>query len=381
MGPWVPGRFMGEADRSARLMACTSMLTVRTYWVSPTGTSGAPSLGYGPQNDGTPITAKTCGGGPSRQSHRHAWLFGECFEVAGGPKLATPHLQVGGDFGPILMARLSQCRVYAERASRCPGTWRRQRAGHLRGSGRTTGNGRPSERSVPWSATYAPPSRDQRRSPSSRPDDPFEYLLKRNHGLASCFCGRPGDWQRTIRPHRDGHTPFGVAFAVSPRRAPERRVGGAPRHSVRSPLVTFRSMPRHCCTVVVMSLLALLAGCGTAQSSPPINEAQTSTPLGAVNAWFHAINSGDEQGAKQLFADDPSQTGWVSDAPRNAFTNVDCHEVVPPAGANVDPRGASVRCTFKEAPGNWMGNPDSYWTVGLVKRPDNRWLITTYGQP
>ena len=61
--------------------------------------------------------------------------------------------------------------------------------------------------------------------------------------------------------------------------------------------------------------------------------------------------------------------------------NVDCHEVVPPAAAQVNPRGASVRCTFKEAPGNWMGNPDSYWTIGLVKGADNRWLITTYGQP
>ena len=131
----------------------------------------------------------------------------------------------------------------------------------------------------------------------------------------------------------------------------------------------------------MLAVLTLLAGCGTAQSSLPTNAAQTSTPLRTVNAWFRAINTGDEQGAKNLFADDPVQTSWVSDAPHNAFTNVDCHEVTPPAGAEVDPRGASVHCTFNEAPGNWMGNPDSYWTVGLVKGPGNRWLITTYGQP
>jgi hypothetical protein len=134
-------------------------------------------------------------------------------------------------------------------------------------------------------------------------------------------------------------------------------------------------------TLAMLALLTLLAACGTTQSSAPINAAQTSTPLGTVNAWFRAINSNDEQGAMKLFADDPAQTGWVSDAPHNAFTNVDCHEVAPPTGAPVDPQGASVHCTFTEAPGNWMGNPDSYWTVGLVKAPGKRWLITTYGQP
>ena len=140
-------------------------------------------------------------------------------------------------------------------------------------------------------------------------------------------------------------------------------------------------MRRRYRTLAVPALLTLLVACGTTQSSVPIDAAQTSTPLGTVNAWFRAINSQDETGAMKLFADDPAQTGWVSDAPHNAFTNVDCHEVTPPPGARAGPGGASVHCTFKEAPGNWMGNPDSYWTVGLVKAPGNRWLITSYGQP
>jgi len=134
-------------------------------------------------------------------------------------------------------------------------------------------------------------------------------------------------------------------------------------------------------TLAVLAILAVMAGCGTTQSSLPTNAAQTSTPLGTVNAWFRAINSGDARGAKALFADDPAQTSWVSQAPHNAFTNVDCREVTPRAGAQAERRGASVHCTFTEAPGNWMGNPDSYWTVGLVRGPGNRWLITSYGQP
>ena len=133
--------------------------------------------------------------------------------------------------------------------------------------------------------------------------------------------------------------------------------------------------------MAVLALLTLLSACATTQSSAPIDAAQTSTPLETVNAWFRAINSNDEQGAMKLFAEDAAQTSWVSNAPHNAFTNVDCHEVMPPAGARVDHQGASVHCTFTEAPGDWMGNPDSYWTVGLVRTPGNHWLITTYGQP
>ena len=145
--------------------------------------------------------------------------------------------------------------------------------------------------------------------------------------------------------------------------------------------VAYPSMHRWIRALVVLAIPTLLAGCATARSSPQTDAAQTSTPLGTVNVWFRAINSGDEPGAKKLFADDPAQTGWVSEAPHNAFRNVDCHEVTPPAGAQVNRRAASVHCTFVEAPGNWMGNPDSFWTVGLVKSPGNRWLISTYGQP
>jgi hypothetical protein len=131
----------------------------------------------------------------------------------------------------------------------------------------------------------------------------------------------------------------------------------------------------------MLAVLALSTACGSATASSTTNSAQTRTPIATVDSWFRAINSGDAQGAAKLFADDPAQTSWIPDAPHNAFTNVDCHDVVPPGGAQASPRGAAVRCTFTEAPGNWMGNPDSYWTISLTKSSDDRWLITTYGQP
>ena len=123
-----------------------------------------------------------------------------------------------------------------------------------------------------------------------------------------------------------------------------------------------------------------MSDCGTAQSSIPANKGQTGTPLETVNSWFRSINSGDEQGARQLFANNPDQTGWISDAPRPAFTDIHCRDVKPPAGRQVAPRSAVVYCTFKEAPGNWMGNPDTWYTVSLAKGTDSRWLITNYGQ-
>jgi hypothetical protein len=192
--------------------------------VSLSVTSGARPLGYGPHNDDAPITVQPCGGRPSRQFHRHARLFGDCLEVSGGPNLAISRLPGGAVFGPIFMARLSQCGVHPERASRCAGTWRRQWTRHLRRSGRTTGNGRQGERSVPWDATHASPSRNQRDSSSSRSDDPFEYLLNWNHHLAGCFCRRRGNRPRSIRPHRDGHAPSGVALTISARPVPEHRL-------------------------------------------------------------------------------------------------------------------------------------------------------------
>ena len=41
---------------------------------------------------------------------------------------------------------------------------------------------------------------------------------------------------------------------------------------------------------------------------------------------------------------------------------------------------ALVLCTFSESQAPSVGNPDSFWTVDLKRQPDERWLITNYGQ-
>jgi hypothetical protein len=35
---------------------------------------------------------------------------------------------------------------------------------------------------------------------------------------------------------------------------------------------------------------------------------------------------------------------------------------------------------FSESQAPSAGNPDSFWTVDLKRQPDERWLITDYGQ-
>jgi hypothetical protein len=132
--------------------------------------------------------------------------------------------------------------------------------------------------------------------------------------------------------------------------------------------------------LATLAVATLLSGCGTAQSSVPGKEGTSDTPVETVNTWFRAINSGDEQGARQLFANNPDQLAWISDAPRPAFTDIHCRDVEHPAGSQADSRSAGVYCTFKEAPGDWMGNPDSWYTVSLAKGTDGRWRITNYGQ-
>ena len=43
---------------------------------------------------------------------------------------------------------------------------------------------------------------------------------------------------------------------------------------------------------------------------------------------------------------------------------------------------AVVLCTFKESqdPAFYV-QPDNFYTVGLQRQPDGRWLITNYGTP
>jgi len=98
------------------------------------------------------------------------------------------------------------------------------------------------------------------------------------------------------------------------------------------PVVASRPMSGPRSILAPLAIVILMSDCGTAQSSIPANKGQTGTPLETVNSWFRSINSGDEQGARQLFANNPDQTGWISDAPRPAFTDIHCRDVKPPAG-------------------------------------------------
>lgn len=68
-------------------------------------------------------------------------------------------------------------------------------------------------------------------------------------------------------------------------------------------------------------LLTQLTGCGAVQSTAAIDAAQTSTRVETTEMWLCAINSGDGQQAKQLFADDPGQTGSTWPGPRDALTH------------------------------------------------------------
>ena len=71
-------------------------------------------LDYGPGNDDMPITAQACSSEPAHKSHRHAWMFCGRFEDPSNSKMAISHLPDGADFGPIFMARLSQCAMHRE---------------------------------------------------------------------------------------------------------------------------------------------------------------------------------------------------------------------------------------------------------------------------
>jgi hypothetical protein len=64
----------------------------------------------------------------------------------------------------------------------------------------------------------------------------------------------------------------------------------------------------------------------------------------------------------------------ATEPPKSAFRNIRCK----PQGQNTSNR-ATIYCSFTEAPGQWMGNPDTWWTVSLTKT-GGRWFITDHGQ-
>jgi hypothetical protein len=148
-------------------------------------------------------------------------------------------------------------------------------------------------------------------------------------------------------------------------------------------------------TGAILFCCALAAGCGSAPhpaiSSPasaktisaeparvdaqPVAEYQS--PVQATLSWFAAINQKDKAAAIAHFA--PAAVfmmnwggGDITTWP--TFSALHCTQV------NRSGVTATVLCTFSESQAPSVGNPDSFWTVELKRQPDERWLITNYGQ-
>jgi len=148
-------------------------------------------------------------------------------------------------------------------------------------------------------------------------------------------------------------------------------------------------------TGAIVFCCALAAGCGSAphpaisspasartiSAEPPRVDAQPvaeyQSPVQAALSWFAAINQKDKAAAIAHF--EPAAAfmmnwggGDVTTWP--AFSALRCAQV---QGSSVT---ALVYCTFSESQASSVGNPESFWTVDLKRQPDERWLITNYGQ-
>jgi hypothetical protein len=140
----------------------------------------------------------------------------------------------------------------------------------------------------------------------------------------------------------------------------------------------------------LLAVIVAVAGCGTATTrsatvpspttlrpKPADGPAVNQTPEQATTSWFAAINAKNKAEAVADF--EPSsanQMNWgygdVSTWP--TFSGISCKPV------SHDATSASVYCTFSESEAPAVGNPDTFWTVHLQRRPGSRWLISNYGQ-
>ncbi len=118
----------------------------------------------------------------------------------------------------------------------------------------------------------------------------------------------------------------------------------------------------------------LLGACSSSgrEAMPKISD--PTTPTETALAWFAAIDAQDQKATDALMTSS-SDWDWTNPAPKNAFTNVRCHPEGQSTGA-----GASVHCTFTEAPGDWSGNPDTWWTI-YMQKSGGKWLVYDHGQP
>jgi hypothetical protein len=146
-------------------------------------------------------------------------------------------------------------------------------------------------------------------------------------------------------------------------------------------------------TCAILFGCAITAGCGSAPhlavsaepvsakpvraSTGPVAVAEYQSPEQATLSWFAAVNQKDKAAAIAHF--EPAAAGMMNwgggdTSTWPTFSALHCAQV---SGGGAT---ASVYCTFSESQAPAVGNPDSFWTVYLTRQPDDRWLITNYGQ-
>ena len=144
-------------------------------------------------------------------------------------------------------------------------------------------------------------------------------------------------------------------------------------------------------TAALIACAAAVCGCGSSQGSKVSATAASPTPeradLGAASAyqspvqatlsWFYAINHKDKAAAVAHFEPaEARQMDWGNGDPSMWATFSALHCKLTSQSATT----AGVYCPFSESQAPSVGNPDSFWTVGLQRQPDGRWLIYSYGQ-
>ena len=135
---------------------------------------------------------------------------------------------------------------------------------------------------------------------------------------------------------------------------------------------------RRSAMMVALSVLCISvgAGCGAGPSTSPQGAGRAS-PVGVAMSWFRAINGKDLSAAQGYF--EPKDAGmmdWMNGQTSTwpTFSDVHCRLV---SLARAD---ASVYCTFHESQAPAVGNPDTFWTVGMQRGAGGPWLISGYGQ-
>jgi hypothetical protein len=128
----------------------------------------------------------------------------------------------------------------------------------------------------------------------------------------------------------------------------------------------------------------VIAGCGRSSPSSahafpasPSAQSAAGSPVQTAIAWFDAINDKNVSQVNSFFAPGVYvQLGWNEWKPStwSTFSAVRCRK------STASVFNATVFCSFNETQSPSEGNPDAWWTVSMQRRPQQRWLITSYGQ-